>query len=206
MNTKFFGMSKRSSLVAFSLVIAAGVGFSVGNLGPSGNSMDSGLEWDNQITVYKNGEKIDQFHNTLTNQGKKHIAGKLFNTSANNAEYTSNNFTYIALGNGSDVAAGDTQLDKEITDYGLSDAKASSIDFTGDTSGSDETTYSFKYSLEKSFTANQGGGAPSIKVNTTGLKYGDSANTLISGGTFSSANLNDGDQITVTHEITISDN
>lgn len=186
----------KAPFLAISLMIAAGVGFSAGNLGNSGNSMDSGLEWSNQITVEKNGEQIDQFHNMLTDQGKQYIAGKLFNTSASDALYTSNNFTYISLGNGSDVQSGDVKLDSEISDFGLSRSKASTVSSTAvDT-----------YKLEKKFTADlsQSGDPSSIKVNTTGLNFGASGDKLVSGGAFTSANLKDGDQITVTHEIEIS--
>lgn len=185
-------------VLAFSLVIAASVGFSAGNLGNSANSMDSGLEWDNTITVQKNGEQIDQFHNTLAKQGKKYIAGKLFNNTASNALYTSNNFTYISLGNGTDVVSSDTILDSEISKFSLSRAKASTIGSSGVGT----------YTLEKTFTADlsQTGDPSSIKVNTTGLNYGLSGNKLISGGNFTSANLKGGDQLTVTHKITISGN
>jgi len=186
----------KAPFLAVSLMIAAGVGFSAGNLGSSGNGMDSGLEWKNQITVEKNGEQIDQFHNMLTDQGKQYIAGKLFNTSASDALYTSNNFTYISLGNGKDVGADNVTLDSEISDYGLSRAKASSVSSTAvDT-----------YKIEKKFTADlgQSGDPSSVKVNTTGLNFGASGDKLVSGDAFKSANLKDGDQITVTHEITIS--
>lgn len=196
MYTEFLDTSKQTSLLAFSLVIAAGVGFSAGNLGPSGNSMDSGLEWENQITVEKNGEQVDQFYNELTDQGKQYIAGKLFNNSASDALYTSNNFTYISLGNGADVAAEDEILDSEISDYGLSRAEASGV-----SSDAVDT-----YEIEKTFTADlsQDGDPSDVKVNTTGLNYGSSGDKLISGGAFTSATLKDGDEITVTHTVTIS--
>ncbi len=192
---KCLGGVNQAPVLALTLVIAAGVGFSAGNLGNSGNGMDSGVEWSNQITVEKNGEQIDQFHNKLTDQGKQYIGGKLFNTSAPDALHTSNNFTYISLGNGSDVGSEDVKLDSEISDFGLSRSKASTVDSDGvDT-----------YILEKKFTASLGNSDPSsIKVNTTGLNFGATGDKLISGGSFDFANLKDGDQITVTHEITIS--
>lgn len=61
-----------------------------------------------------------------------------------------------------------------------------------------ECEYCGQYFSSESFS--------SIKVNTTGLNYkpGSETNSLVSGGDFTSARLNDGDKITVTHEITIS--
>ena len=182
-----------SFFLSLALVAAVGAGFTAGNLGNSGDSMDSGLEWQNQITIEKNSEQVDRFYNTLTDQGKKYIAGKLFNSSANNALHTSNNFTYIALGNGSDVETEHSVLKSEIKDYGLSRAKAATI-----SSGSLGT-----YKLEKKFTADLSSGPDNIIINTTGLNYESTGETLISGGNFTSATLKDGDEITVTHEITI---
>jgi hypothetical protein len=181
--------------LTLSLMIAIGIGLSAASLDASETSPSSGLEWENEITIEKNGDRLDRIHNLLTDQGKKYIAGKLFNTSTTNALHTSSNFTYISLGNGSDVQADDVRLDSELTQFGLSRAEA-----TGINSGSVGT-----YTLKKKFTANLGTGDPSsLKVNTTGLNFGESGDKLISGGAFTSATLKDGDQITVTHEITIS--
>ncbi|MFB6158495.1 MAG: hypothetical protein ABEJ95_02425 [Candidatus Nanohalobium sp.] len=195
---KYLGEVNHAPVLALTLVIAAGVGFSAGNLGNSGNGMDSGLEWSNQITIYKNGEQIDQFHNTLTNQGEDYIAGKLFNETAN-TKNTTKNFAWIALGNGTGVNPSFTQLgggSGEIHTANLSRALAD--------------TYSYSnpaYTLKKTFTANLGSGNPSsIKVNTTGLyfaSYSTDQTSLISGGNFTSATLKDGDKITVTQKITI---
>lgn len=199
---KYLEEVNQAPVLALTLVIAVGVGFSAGNLGDSGNGMDSGLEWKNQITVEKNGEQIDQFYNTLTTQGENYIGEKLFRSTDSQTNYTSNNFTYISLGNQSDVAKDDQKLDGEIDDFNLSRSKASSI----------TKTDSGEYKLEKKFIANltvEGNNPdppPSIKVNTTGLNFGESGDKLISGGKFSEAKLTDGDKITVTHEITVSDN
>lgn len=187
-----------SSLFVVSVIVSAAGGLALGGLthGPA-EPQNSALKWSNEITVYKNGDKIDRFHNTLTDQGKQYIAGKLFNATPSAAKHTSNNFTYISLGNGTDVTSGDSILDSEITCCGLSRAKASSVSY-------DENNG--VYTLKNQFTADLGSGDPSsIKVNTTGLNFeSGNTNTLVSGGSFTSATLKEGDKITVTHEITIS--
>lgn len=197
---QYFSKVNQTPVIALTLVIAAGVGFSAGNLGSSGNSMDSGLEWSNQITIEKNGEQVDQFHNALTNQGRNYIAGKLFNVTANtgDATETTNNFAWIAVGNGTGVEPSFKQLGDgpgEINSANLSRSLADTYSYSSPT-----------YTLEKKFTTELSSG--NITVNTTGLyfdSYGSDQNSLISGGNFTEATLKDGDKLTVTHEITISD-
>lgn len=152
------------------------------------------VSWQNEITVEKNDRVIDQFYNELTNQGKVYIAGKLFGNTSSNANSTNQNFTYISVGNGAAVSPTDSILDEEFTSYNLSRSQASSV--TSSTVGT--------YTLEKQFTADLSSGPNDITVNTTGLNYNVSGNSLISGGNFTEATLTDGDQLTVTHEITIS--
>lgn len=188
-------------VLVIAVAVAAGVGFSAGNLGGSNNGMDSGLEWSNQITVEKNGERIDQFHNELTEQGKNYIAGELFGDGPTDAEKSSNLFEYISLGNTTDggVQPSEDVLDNEYTDYNLTRRKASTKEYNSNTD---------TYTLEKKFLANLSDtDDPSeIDVNMTGLNYNNTnaANTLISGGNFTTATLTSGDKLTVTHKITIS--
>jgi hypothetical protein len=197
---RYLGEVNQTPVLALTLVIAAGVAFSAGNLGNSGNSMDSGLEWSNQITIEKNGQQIDQFHNKLTDQGKNYIAGELFGTAPTDAKESFNYFDYISLGYTTDggVQPGDDVLDNEYTDYNLSRRQASTKTFNN----SDADTYT----LKKKFKADLSPGPEEIDVNMTGLNYESTAgsDTLISGGNFTTATLTDGDKLTVTHEVTIS--
>lgn len=206
-------------LALFSVaVIVAGVGITTA---PSGNSpQDSDLEWDNTITIEKNGVQIAQFHNNLTDQGKNYIAGELFGDGPTDAKTSTNNFEFISLGvaySEENVIIGNTEhVPNEYVQYNLTRKKANTKSYSSGT-----------YTLEKEFTANFSSehnyidSAPAegekVPINVTGLNYGnndpgtprvsgDAENqTLVSGGTFNSAGLMDGDKLTVTHEITIKD-
>ena len=184
------------------------------------------LSWDNEITVYKNGDQVDQIHNTLTDQGRQVIAGKLFNDTSSTAEppggefkYVGNqNVTFIALANATNpsqtgdasffdgVEPGDTVLDTEI---GRSVAlKAFNLSRNTTTQISSQTAAGVSYQLEKSYTYSGNGFAgtpPAIRVNGTGLYFDGEDQSLVSGGGFTGATLKPGDTITVTHDITISD-
>ena len=185
------------------------------------------LSWDNEITVYKNGDQVDQIHNTLTEQGRQVIAGKLFNDTSSTADasaggefkYVGNqNVTFIALANATNptqtgdlsffdgVEPGDTALDTEIGRAVATDAFNLSRNTT--TQISSQTAAGVSYQLEKSYTYSGNGFSdtpPAIRVNGTGLYFDGSTDSLVSGGGFTGATLKPGDTITVTHDITISD-
>lgn len=182
--------------VTFSISSFAILGVLLALVGTGGLPSDNrqGLSWTNQITVEKNGDKVDTIYNELTDQGKVYIAGKLFGNASSNANFTAKNFTYISVGDGSTVAAGDTRLDDEYTNYNLSRSQAASV-----TSSAIGT-----YTLQKQFVVDLSSGPSELTVNTTGLNYDSSGDTLISGGNFTEATLTDGDKLTVSHEVTIS--
>lgn len=153
---------------------------------------ESSVQWKNEITVEKNGQEIAEFTNTLTDQGKNYIRSQLSDVGTDPGNESAN-ITYISVGNGSTVQTGDTVLDKEVTCCGLER-----------TSGSVTTFSAGEFQVKNTFTASADVGT----VNTTGLNYDGSngANTLVSGGSFSAdANLLTDDQLTVTHNITISE-
>lgn len=165
--------------------------------GPADNpGFDSDVSWQNEITVEKNSNDLDKTYNKLTEQGKQVIANKLFNNSLNNTAYTRKSFTYISLGQGSAISAEDVRVDEELNQYNLSRKEAGFID-----SSSVGT-----YTLKAKYKADLPNNTEEVNVNTTGLYYNESGPSLISGGDFSNASLEDGDRLTVTHRITISGN
>lgn len=201
-------------------VVAAGAGMT---MAPSGNSaQDSALEWDNTITVEKNGVQIARFHNNLTDQGKNYIAGELFGGGVNDAKTSSNNFSYISVG----VAYQENMINdsssepskfvpNEYTEYNLTRKKADEKSYSGSTY---TLKANFQANLTDEYTLDSGDNPQDVTVNVTGLNYGNHSRTgdplsnshenatLVSGGAFNSpATLSDGDKLTVTHEITISD-
>lgn len=189
-------MDKWTRRVSISLVfvLAVALAFSAGSNLNTGEDKDSDdvLDWENEITIQKNGEVIARFTNVLTDRGKEFIRDKIsaLNSSGFNvAGNPGRNLSYIAIGNGSEPAAGDTQLPSEITTANLSRAFGSTTSYG-----------SRNFSVEKTFIADADAGT----VNTTGLNWNSSGSSLVSAGTFSDANLLAGDQITVTHNVSIS--
>jgi hypothetical protein len=170
----------------------------------------SSLKWDNEITVYKNGDQVDQIHNTLTDQGKKVIAGLLFDDTLESGsdvipQNHTRNITFIALANGTgpkDAFTGVEENDKSLDNEIDRDAPFSSFNLSRNESGSITTNPPGTYKLKKSFTSNT---AKHIVVNGTGLYFNSTGPSLVSGGAFTGATLKQGDTITVTHEITIRD-
>lgn len=183
-----------------SLALVMAIGLSVGYVATTDSGQTTatdraGVDWHNEITIKHNGEEVARFHNTLTDQGKNWIRSQIANVGAGDQiGADSDNATYISLGNGSDVVAGDVVLDSEIQAGGLSRS-----------AGSVTTFGPGEFQVQNTFTASSDVGV----VNTTGLNYGSSpgSNTLISGGAFAAeANILNGDSLTVTHNITISQN
>ncbi|MDY6788369.1 MAG: hypothetical protein SVV03_00230 [Candidatus Nanohaloarchaea archaeon] len=191
---------KKTISMSLIFVVAVALAFSLGlQKGKSSAESDNDdiIEWENEITVAheRNGEVINKFtfENTLTDQGKEFIRDKIsaLNASGHNvAGRPERNISFISLGNGSTVSAGDTQLDKEITVGGLSRSQGST------------TAYgSRNFSVQNQFTATSDIGT----VNTTALNWNSSGSSLVSGGAFGTeANILDGDQITVTHNVSLS--
>lgn len=197
-------MDKWTRRISISLVfvLAVALAFSVGgnvNNEVSDESgaevegpFDAGVNWNTEVIIQHNGEVIDRFDNVLTTQGKNFIRSKISGAdSLAVAGDAGKNLSFISLGNGSAPVAGDTQLPEEITNAG-----------TGlDRTNGGTTTYDGgNFSVSHQFTASADVGT----VNTTGLNWDSSGSNLVSGGSFSDANILDGDQITVTHNISIS--
>lgn len=192
MNHDILDKNYMALFAASALVFSGAVAVS-GDVLESSLSSESGddLQWRNEITVEKNGEEVAQFTNTLTDQGKNWIRSQI--STKDDIGSDSDELQYISVGNGSTVESGDTVLDKEIQCCGLER-----------TSGSLTTYSAGEFAVENTFTATADVGT----VNTTGLNSGgtNGGNTLVSGGAFSAdANLLTDDQLTVTHNITISE-
>lgn len=187
-----------AALLSIGLVASFGAGMIVdqGVQKQALSSQDTS-QWEGIYTVKveRDGEVVykEKEHNLLTTQGQNWIRSQI---SANDGTPSdTDEAEYISLGNTTAPATGDTVLPGEITQYGL-DRKQ----------GSTSTFGAGEFQVQKTYTANLGA-SQQLVVNTTGLNYGstDGGNTLISGGEFPDANLLDGDQLTVTHNVTISD-
>ena len=195
----------QTPVLVIAVAVAAGVGFSAGNTQTPESPSDSGLGWEGKYTVQVNGEVIDRSSNVLTYQGQNQIAGKIFNASAPSldpdldTDTSDNNFAFIGVGNGSAPVAENESLGEEIEGLNLSRNLSDSFSFTVGSSGGNNATYT----LEKTFIANESV-EDTINVNTTGLFFNRSGPSLVSGGSFDTANLGSGDKLTVTHEIKIS--
>ncbi len=194
-------MDKWTRRISISLVfvLAVALAFAAGGSLNGEDSVgykdsDDLLDWENEITIQHNGEVIARFHNVLTTQGKQFIRDKISGANATNhnvAGDAGKNLSFIALGNGSEPSSGDTQLPSEITQGGTGLTR---------TNGGITTYGGGNFSVDHQFTADADVGT----VNTTGLNWNSSGSSLVSGGSFSDANILDGDQITVTHNISIS--
>lgn len=188
-------MIRREILALTGMMTVLGFAIGIGAPGLQGNSdavnEQSQLAWQNDIQVERNGEVIAEFENTLTDQGKNWIRSQIAGVSSgDDLTADSVNASYISLGSGKDVASGDTVLDSEISTGGLSRTEGSVTVF-----GAGE------FQVQNNFAATSNVGV----VNTTGLNWDGSGNSLISGGSFGTeANIQDGDTLTVTHNITIS--
>lgn len=181
----------KETLAAVLLASAVAVVATAG-IGGGGEAHEEGLQWENTITIHHNGELVEQFHNTLADQGKNFIRDKIvtLDNTTGTASNETLNATWISLGNGTTVAAGDTILNKEITSAGLERDNGAVTTFAAG-----------EFQVQHQFTATSDIGV----VNTTGLNWNSTGPSLISGGQFSTdANILNGDSLTVTHNITIS--
>jgi hypothetical protein len=192
----------QTPVLVIAVAVAAGVGFSAGNTQTPESPSDSGLGWEGKYTIQVNGEVIDRSSNVLTYQGQNQIAGKIFNTSGLDGDSPpteSSNFAFIGVGNGTEPSFQDDKLNDEIEGLNLSRNLSDSLKFAE----GNHTSGDAIYTLKKTFVANDSVDG-TINVNTTGLFFNRSGPSLVSGGSFDTANLGSGDKLTVTHEITIS--
>lgn len=153
------------------------------------------LTWENHITVKHNGEVVAEFHNLLTDQGEDFIRDKIsaLNTTGDFvASDPAKNASFIAVGNGTTpLTKTDTILPGEVTDSnsGLQRAQGSTTAYQAG-----------NFSVSVTFTANEDIGV----VNRTSLNWNSSGPSIVSGGAFGTeANILNGDQLTVTHNISI---
>lgn len=187
------------AVAGLAVTMSAGYMANSGDLGTDVMSSQDQAKWHGEYTVKvkRDGEVVyeKQYENTLTDQGQNWIRGQIADvTSGDELSSDTENATFIAVGNGTDVQAGDTVLDKEVQCCGLQR-----------TSGGVTTYGAGEFSVSNQFTATLGD-SQQVVINTTGLNWEGTqgGNTLISGGSFADANLLDGDKLTVTHNITIS--
>lgn len=130
-------------------------------------------------------EKMDCWHNTVTNAGKDHIEYHLGTGMGSGA------FDYLAIGNGSAVAAASTTLDGEKDECGLTRQQGTYV----------SDAVNGNWSIQYQWTSS----CDSKNVNTTALFNATSAGTMLAGGTFSSAvTLNNGDKLNVTYHTWVS--
>jgi hypothetical protein len=186
------------ALLSLGLVVSFGAGVALddGAVQEETAAQDSS-QWEGVYTVQveRDGEVVykEKEHNILTNQGQNWIRSQI--SAGNSIGSDTDEAQYISVGNQSAPVAGDTVLPGEIQDFSLSRTQGDTTTF-GDG----------EFQVQNTFTASLADGQQLV-VNTTGLNYDGNAgaNTLVSGGEFPDANLLDGDQLTVTHNVTISD-
>lgn len=177
-------------VVAAAVAVGVAVGTTV-NVGQSDGAQKDVLQWEGHITVEKNGDIVWQGHNVLTDQGQNWIRDQISESTDLVVDDTSTNVTWISLGNGSAPSAATTQLDEEIAVGSLSRADGTQTTFPG----------AGLFQIQNTFTATADIGV----VNTTGLNWNSSGPSIVSGGAFNTeANILTDDQLTVTHNITIS--
>jgi len=157
---------------------------------PSGNMISSDeqfgqeIEYGSMVCVYHNDKLVYCSPNTLTTGGKNMTRDRLINGPGAAV-------AYIAVGNGSAVAASSTSLDSEITAAtGCTNlARASGSGPVAIATGN--WSYSYKWTSD----------CGNIKVNTTGLfnASAGSGDVLFAGDTFSNpVTLSVNDQLNVT--------
>lgn len=196
-----------AGILAVGLVVSLTAGLAVTGDSPMKQSsqVDS-TDWKGVYTVQierdtdGDGEREvvyeERKENTLTNNGKNWIRSQISELDDKSSNGTDDQeAVYISVGNASDIVQSDNVVDAEIQCCQLSRTQGDSTTAFGDG----------EFQVQKQFTASISGSG-SVIVNTTGLNYNSTGPSLVSGGSFSNANLLDGDQLTVTHNITISDN
>ncbi len=173
-------------------ILSVGLLFALPILSGTGageNTGTAGVEWNGIVcpTVIKadgNIETMDCSHNTITTEGKNHIRKALGNN-----ELGATAFKYLAVGNGTAAAAGDTSLNSEITDCGLARAAGT---YTAD-------AVAGNWSQQYQWTST----CDNIIVNTTGLFNASTAgatDTILADADFSaSVTLQTGDKLNVTY-------
>ncbi|PSG99522.1 MAG: hypothetical protein BRC29_05400 [Nanohaloarchaea archaeon SW_7_43_1] len=184
------------ALLSLGLAVSFGAGVALDNgITEERTSEQDSSQWNGVYTVEveREGEVVykEKEHNLLTDQGANWIRGQISDPNGLSADTAE--AKHISVGNGSAPGTSDTILPEEITDSNL-----------GRTEGGTTLYGTGEFEVQNTFTAELADGEELI-VNTTGLNYANSGNTLISGGSFPDANLLDGDQLTVTHNVTIQD-
>jgi hypothetical protein len=199
--TDFLQKSAQGQLVALlslGLVVSFGAGVAIddGATADRTSAQDSS-QWEGVYTVEveRDGEVVyrEKEHNILTNQGQNWIRSQI--SASDDIGTDGDEAQHISVGNQSAPVATDTVLPGEIQNFNLERTQGDTTTF-GDG----------EFQVQNTFTANLGEDQQLI-VNTTGLNYDGTpgADTLVSGGEFPDANLLDGDQLTVTHNVTIND-
>jgi hypothetical protein len=200
--TDFLQKSAQGQLVALlslGLVVSFGAGVAIddGATQELSSAQDSS-QWEGVYTVEveRDGEIVyrEKEHNVLTNQGQNWIRSQI-SASDDIGTDDSDEAQYISVGNQSAPVDTDTVLPGEIQNFNLERTQ-------GDTTTFGDGEFQVQNTFQASLAEDQ-----QLIVNTTGLNYNGNAgaDTLVSGGEFPDANLLDGDQLTVTHNVTIND-
>lgn len=200
--TDFLQKSAQGQLVALlslGLVVSFGAGVAIddGATQELSSAQDSS-QWEGVYTVEveRDGEIVyrEKEHNVLTNQGQNWIRSQI-SASDDIGTDDSDEAQYISVGNQSAPVDTDTVLPGEIQNFNLERTQ-------GDTTTFGDGEFQVQNTFQASLAEDQ-----QLIVNTTGLNYDGNAgaDTLVSGGEFPDANLLDGDQLTVTHNVTIND-
>lgn len=122
-------------------------------------------------------------HNIITNIGKNATKQYLALGSGGGG-----NFTYLAVGNGTAPAAADTTLNLEATG---TLARAAATYYNNPGNGN--------WSLVKSWTVT----ASFMSINSTAIFNQSATGTMLCGGTFTSVNLENLDQLTINYTLAI---
>ncbi|MCX6819326.1 MAG: hypothetical protein NT129_05020 [Candidatus Aenigmarchaeota archaeon] len=120
-------------------------------------------------------------HNVVTNAGKNAIKQYL-------GVAAGGNFTFLAVGNGTAPAAGDTTLNLEAAG---SLARAAGTYYSNAGNGN--------WSLVKSWTVS----ASFMSINSTAIFNQSATGTMLCGGTFTSVNLENADQLTINYTLAV---
>ena len=173
---------KRSLLTLATIFAIIGIGtcFNVFLPAKSNTEVGDGIDHDGAFCIQVNDGPMECSHNIITNAGKDYVLALLKGE-------TSGAVKYIAIGNGTAPAAGDTTLDGEQTTDGLARAEGT-IDTTG-------SSGSYNVSVNKVFTYT---GSSDRVVNTTALFNASSGGTFFIGDSFSSRTLKQNDKINIT--------
>jgi len=147
----------------------------------------SPLEYKATVCIYKNGELIECKTNTLTDIGKEFIEDQLLNPQIENKTQ------YIALSNvTADCSASATKLANEFTYGGLAKAECTVTD-----TGIGSWNCSHEFTSTDYMQAVQ---VASLNWNATAQQ-----DDMFSCATFTSTNLENGDKLTITWTISISE-